>query len=151
MFLCFSWIIGNYITVTPTPSLPPGFYRNLERGEHFPVGTIVKFTPPDAVVPTMPAGIHYVMKKVAAVPGDGVCWSADVMVINNSERIPRHPDHGLTAGLEGCQVLQANELIVVGTHPKSVDSRDWGPLDQRRITHRLKPLWTWSQGIEEER
>ena len=47
---------------------------------------MVEFTPPDAVLPYLegtPAGAH-LMKQVAGIAGDTVCWDMTAMTVNGT-------------------------------------------------------------------
>ncbi|WP_410968981.1 hypothetical protein [Salmonella sp. SAL4444] len=44
---------------------------------------------------------------------------------------------------QGCTTLVPEQVVVVGTHPLSLDSRDVGPVHRARLWARLSPLWTW--------
>ena len=44
---------------------------------------------------------------------------------------------------QGCHTIPAGELLLVGTHPRSFDSRYIGVVDGQLLQFRVHPLWTW--------
>ena len=136
---------GTHATINVTPSLPMGVYWRLACPRALASGLVVELSPPDALLQYLdgtPAGTH-IMKQLAGIPGDTVCWDAVSMRVNGTIVAPRLADRPLLPALQGCRTLGPEEIAVIGTHPRSLDSRDIGPVDQRRILHRLIPLWTW--------
>jgi len=136
---------GRHLSFNVTPSLPRGLYWRLARPAVLVSGMLLELSPPDAVLAfmeTFPVDTH-LLKQVAGVAGDTVCWRADTMGVNHQLVVLRLATHPLSPGLEGCRTLTPNELVVLGQHPQSVDSRDIGPIDRRRVLYRLVPVWTW--------
>jgi type IV secretory pathway protease TraF len=106
---------------------------------------LVLLTPPDALVPHL-GSLPHALKQIAGLPGDTVCWSATAMVMPDGAPYPRLVD-ALRGGGDGtCRVLTADEVVLVGTHPYSLDSRDIGPVSVHRLVARLTPLWAWTAG-----
>jgi type IV secretory pathway protease TraF len=106
---------------------------------------LVLLTPPDALVPSL-GTLRAVLKTVAGLPGDVVCWTADTMVVNGTDPYVRQTPLAPLGAPEGCVTLAPDEVVVVGTHPLSLDSRDVGPVHVHRLWARLTPLWTWGGG-----
>jgi len=132
---------GLHVTFNRTPSLPMGFYWQTAPAP-LHVGDIVRFMPPDRALPYLGAYPPHValVKQVVGLPGHSVCWAKAQMTVQ-TQAFPRQPQHPLP--FVGCHPVQSGELIVVGQHAKSLDSRQLGAIDQRRVVARLIPLWTW--------
>jgi len=136
---------GIHATLNVTPSLPMGLYWRLACPRALAAGLVVELSPPDALLPYLdgtPAGTH-ILKQLVGIPGDTVCWDEASMRVNGAIVAPRLPERPLPVGLQGCRTLGTEELAVIGTHPRSLDSRDIGTVDRRRLLHRVIPLWTW--------
>ena len=43
----------------------------------------------------------------------------------------------------GCLTLGADDLLLLGTHPDSYDSRYYGPVPRANVAATCTPLWTW--------
>lgn len=119
-------------------------------GEGVPVGLFVQFTPPARVTVTMQQvapGVTTALpwvKQVAATGGTTVCWEDGALYL------PGHPPAPL--GLvgrypltppAGCLTLAVQELMLLGSHPQSFDSRYVGPLTRQELTAVCQPLWPW--------
>jgi type IV secretory pathway protease TraF len=128
-------VIGQHVSLNLTPSLPRGVYLRQAVGT-IHRGALVAFTAPDrwvevlSAIPGWQVGTP-LLKRVAAIAGDTVCGEGATFVIN-----PPWP-------AQGCRLVQPGELVVIGTHPHSFDSRQAGPIDVRRIQATLTPLLTW--------
>ena len=44
---------------------------------------------------------------------------------------------------QGCLRSRRGSCILVGTHPRSFDSRYIGVVDGQLLQFRVQPLWTW--------
>ena len=108
--------LGSHIVMNVTPSLPPGFYWRQQTLPPLRPGMLVLLTPPDAMVPSL-GMLRAVLKTVAGLPGDAVCWTPDTMVVNGTTRYLRQTLHASLGALEGCVTLTHDEVVVVGTHP----------------------------------
>ena len=148
----YSWRTGAHFTRNVGVSLAPGIYLCLPVPEDglLPLGAIVEIAPPTSVwagmeVPAELAPLHW-LKQVVGGESDVTCWVATAMVIHRSgspssvwgyatAATPRHN--------AGCHVLGPDELIVVGTHPRSYDSRYFGPLARSAVTGVCEAVWIW--------
>jgi type IV secretory pathway protease TraF len=139
---------GLHLTLSLSPSLPVGLYWKGGAVKPLTIGALVELSPPDALFPLL-ASLHVaapgtpLLKRVVALAGDEVCWTGWHMIIWGRERYARQENRILDPRLAGCRVLEPDEVIVVGDHPHSVDSRDVGPVHRGRVLARVIPLWIW--------
>jgi type IV secretory pathway protease TraF len=57
-----------------------------------------------------------------------------------------YPYHAAKIGMrrpDACLTVPLEHLILVGTHPRSFDSRYIGMVDGHLLQFRVWPLWTW--------
>jgi conjugative transfer signal peptidase TraF len=123
-----------------SPSEPPGVY--VRTGDAPARGRIIAFRVPAAAFPYADrhlATLHRrpVLKAIAAVAGDVVCMTGDVLVINGRRRAPIQTLDNEGARLprwRGCGVLPKGEVFVFSDRiPNSFDSRYYGPVAPRDI------------------
>jgi type IV secretory pathway protease TraF len=121
-------------------------YWRLGLPAHLAVGDTVEVTPPDglfAVVPhTLIPRVTTMVKRVGAIGGEEVCWNEWAMW-SEGRWWKRYPTHPLAEGLLGCTTVRDDEVVLVGEHPRSCDSRDFGPVHRGHILWVVVPLWTW--------
>jgi type IV secretory pathway protease TraF len=120
---------ANFLRVNTTPSVPVGVYLAFGQPHR---GDYAELCPPDAIaedgidkgyIPIPGPCYHFsawLIKKVAAVGGD---------VVDVSQR--------------GRIRLAADQVFVVGAHPRSWDSRVFGPISLSCLRGRLTPILTW--------
>ena len=161
VFLCamlFFGTISSYlgISYTYTGSLPCGIYRRVDT--RIARGCFATFNPKlDAKT------AHFLdtyarrgsdnlwMKQIVGVPGDVMSMSPDGYMLVNGVPIPhskwfpiqsktgkpyfKHPAYPYT--------VPPNKYVLLGTHPKSLDSRFYGPIPASIITEINTPILTW--------
>lgn len=95
-------------------------------------------------------GAQPVIKKVAAQSGDNVLLLLDQVKINgatlpHSVTLPADQQHHfLPAAARGVYLIGQNQVWLYGTSSAlSWDSRYFGVINTRQITHIVKPLFTW--------
>ena len=145
--------VGSHLIWNATPSLPLGLYWLSRIAPATPTssGALVAFAVPDAVRDLvrerryLPAGALLV-KRVVATPGDRVCTAGSTFAVNGqplgailSEDTAGRP----LPHYEGCGPVPEGWLFVASHHPKSFDSRTFGPLPARAIRGTVTPLWTY--------
>ncbi len=88
----------------------------------------------------VPSGTPLV-KRVAAADGDRVCWTPQEVQINGHPAAPLLPRsaQGLPP-LAGCLRLGAGQLLLLQDHPRSFDSRYFGPAPATAVAGRLVRL-----------
>jgi conjugative transfer signal peptidase TraF len=142
-----------------TPSVPVGLWRIsavaiLERGR------VVSFCPPATDVfldarrrgylnrGSCPGALEPMLKVLAALPGDEVLQTADALFINgrpvpNSKALEADAEgRSLPSLANGRFVVGAGEGLFLGVHPRSFDSRYFGPLPLAAIEGEAHPILT---------
>lgn len=143
--------VGSHLVWNGTESLPLGLYwlvsldaRPLHRGQ------LVAFPVPDSVRGLvhergyLPDG-SLILKRVVALPGDRVCVRDGVLVVGDRVlgRVLEHDIAGRPLPHDRrCDRIQAGEIYVAATHPRSFDSRSFGPVAVRDLRGAAKALWT---------
>ena len=143
-------LVASRLIWNGTPSLPLGLYLRVER-QHPRAHDLVALRVPMNVRPLvherryLPDG-SLLLKPVAAAAGESVCRRGDELLINGvvfghvlSEDSAGRP----LPSFGGCQVLGEHELFLASHHPRSFDSRTFGPVDDRALKGTVIPLWTF--------
>lgn len=142
------------IVINTSPSVAPGLYV---RSRDAPaVGRLVDFRVPTAAAEFVRARTHgrtdggdwYILKPIAAGPGDNVDCTGRWLVINGRRLAPMPPavdDAGDPLPVwRGCRTLADDEFFVFSSRiPNSFDSRCYGPIRRRQIEAVRRPLITW--------
>ena len=135
-----------------SPSVPVGLYLVTRASPR--VGNLVVLRLPPVIAAFaarrgyLPASAHLV-KPVAAVAGDLVCrFGERVLVRGVLAGIAEDADADGNAmpTWQGCRIVQTGEVFVLGDHPRSFDSRYFGPLDTASIVGRVVLLWSHKPG-----
>jgi conjugative transfer signal peptidase TraF len=135
-----------------TPSEPVGIYRAVAGGAER--GALVWLKQPVGPVAYIlhryaPANIPLI-KRVAALPGDIVRVSAHGVRVNGM----LWPDSAALAGdAEGRSLrpypfgtyrVRAQQFWVMSNHPRGIDSRYFGPVQEASVISRVVPVIIWS-------
>jgi type IV secretory pathway protease TraF len=142
------WWLSRVLVYAPSASLPKGWYMRAFPARAVQVGDLVVLDVPGAMAAYVPMDVPHarLLKQVAALGGDMVCWSHDAMAVrtvHGAVRYPFHPASRAVRHPEGCTALDADSLVMVGTHPRSFDSRYVGQVPVSLVRFRVVPLWTW--------
>ena len=145
-----------FLIYNASGSAPLGFYylerRMPSRGE------LAVFKPPPAVeLLIMAHGMLPVpvplLKQIAAAGGDEICRAkepAGTISVNGkiiADVLDKDP-RGLTMpSCEGFTRLVDGEYFLLQPHPRSFDSRYFGPVLRCDILGVARPLWTWKPDI----
>ena len=89
-----------------------------------------------------------VLKPVAAADGDRVCRFGPAITINGHlAAIARHVDrNGRDLPMwQGCRRLSASQVFILARHPRSFDSRYFGPVQRHLSQGVAHPLLTFSK------
>lgn len=153
--LC-AYLLG--IRFTLTPSVPRGLY--LYTDEPIGVGRLVTFCPPEEVAVyalergylhrgSCPGGVEPLGKYVLATSGDTVSLSAQQILVNGRAVPESAVHHQDRVGRElphypfGRHVIGPDSLFMFsGHHPRSFDSRYFGPIPTSSVISTMRPLWT---------
>jgi type IV secretory pathway protease TraF len=148
------FLVTGRLVYTPFKSLPKGFYWRMSTTPAGQRGEVVVINSPDNWRPFLPANFPttHVMKQVVGVVGDVVCWTDDAMLVTLYAHTPdsvttTYPYHHAIDWRWGsggfCVTLRSHELVLVGTHERSMDSRYLGPVQYSAILYQVTPLLTW--------
>lgn len=148
--------LGFSVLARPVPilvwnssaSAPLGLYLVLPE-TRLRSGDMALITPPESFADLvarrgyLPRDVPLV-KQVAAMGGDHVCASGDVMTINGDKVAVRQKADSAGRPLpwwEGCRVLSTGEILFLMPAAQSLDGRYFGPLSSVHVIGRLVPLW----------
>jgi conjugative transfer signal peptidase TraF len=149
------FVLPRHLLVNWTPSLPVGLYAV----NYSPLpakGALVTACPPGPLAAealarryltrgSCPAGTMPMLKSVVAVPGDRVAVELDGVWINGKLLAHSSPFKEDRAGrpLSATRFrgrIPEGSVWLYGNHPRSWDSRYFGPLPTTSITHTLDEL-----------
>jgi len=154
------WALG--IIVTYTGSIPVGFYRIVANARPIQWGDIISFCLPNNVAKiglkrgylrhgTCANGSEALMKQVIAIPGDVVILAHHHITVNGVNMTVDYlaptsvtdKDHLPVTRFIKNGIYHANGYWVYGFGDShySWDSRYYGAIPEKNITHRLVPLW----------
>lgn len=136
------------VLINESPSLPKGVYvRTAASG--IPRGAVVALRQPVSVRPYlarlgMPPEVRLI-KRVAATGGDAVCSDGRWLIApRRTVRIrPRDAAGAALPAWSGCRRLAADERLLLGDTPTSLDSRYFGPVTTARIEGVYREILTW--------
>jgi conjugative transfer signal peptidase TraF len=147
-------------SVNTSPSLPLGLYRVVPAARPRIGDLVLVCLPPDVAAPARArgyltrgrcaSGVEPLGKRIGAAAGDTVLVTSAGLVINGRSipsTIPLRVDsHGRAlpqlAGYR--RGLRAGELwLVASGHPRSFDSRYFGPVSIHTVIAVMRPMWTW--------
>jgi conjugative transfer signal peptidase TraF len=113
------------------------------------VGAVVEFRTPQAVRAHLAGQFEYLLKPIAAGPGDTVDTTGGAVVIN-SVVVPHsamlaHDSQGRAVDAwRAKRVLGADEFFVLSTRiPNSLDSRYFGPIHRSQIESVRRCVWAF--------
>lgn len=138
----------SLLVYAPSASLPKGWYIRDVTQRPLATGDLVVVTMPEQLWTVIEGQRlpHRLLKHVAAGVGDQVCWETDAMTVSTAMGAAVYPYHVEALRMQqpqGCHTITAGELLLVGTHPRSFDSRYIGVVDGQLLQFRVHPLWTW--------
>jgi conjugative transfer signal peptidase TraF len=143
--------LGCHLVWNRTPSLPLGLYWLSRTSRPLAVSDIAVFPVPANVRGLvaerryLPPGVP-LLKPVVAVAGDRVCTSGGTTSVNGSPFGPvlRTDSQGRELPVDAlCGPVPPGHVYVATHHPRSFDSRTFGPVDLRTVQGRATPLWTY--------
>jgi len=146
-------VVGpRVIVINTSPSVAPGLYVRCAGPPA--VGRIIDFRVPYLARPYVrertgcDGDDWYILKPIAAGPGDRVDTTGSSLIINGHQ-IARMPPAHDSAGRRlpvwrDNRVLRPDEFFVFSARiPNSFDSRCYGPIPRRDIASVRSPLITW--------
>jgi conjugative transfer signal peptidase TraF len=140
------------LVINTSPSVAPGLY--LRSSEEPAVGKLVDFCIPPAARPYVHgrsgnSGENwYILKPIAAGPGDLVDTTGAWLAINGHPVAPMPPAQDSAGRVlpvwRDRRVLGSDEFFVFSNRiPNSFDSRCYGPIEYGQIESVRHPLLTW--------
>lgn len=146
------------IRFTLTPSMPIGLYRLVD--EPLVKGAMVTFCPPAWAADfalkrgylhrgSCDGGTEPLGKYILAMPGDTLVARPEGLILNGKAILASSIHYRDRIGRElmhlpfGLHVVGPDSLFLFsGHHPRSFDSRYFGPVPRGRILSTMRPLWT---------
>ncbi|MBF0451288.1 MAG: S26 family signal peptidase [Candidatus Magnetomorum sp.] len=153
-FVLASFFLSHHYVIQISSSLPCGVYKKKAISETILIGQIVLVVLSPEIRSFMinqqwiPAHLNYfLMKPVAARPGDHVRITPDAVYINHQYKGPvkqvdqegKHLPHYLFDG-----ILKKNTYFLLGTAQNSFDSRYFGPIHKQSIINSVEPFITFN-------
>lgn len=134
--------------INESPSLPRGVYLRTPAAG-IGRGAVVSLRQPHIVRPYfsrqgMPAEVRLI-KRVAATGGDTVCSDGRWLIAPmRTVRVPSRDSAGRPLPTwRGCRRLAADERLLLGDTPSSLDSRYFGPVRTAQIEGVYRETLTW--------
>ncbi|TXH34438.1 MAG: hypothetical protein E6Q94_04705 [Burkholderiaceae bacterium] len=143
--LFFNTQYGMFLDMAETRCLPEHLYLGYPRDAELKRGDVVSFKANDRIMFNIMTGKR-IAKVIAGMPGDHVVSNSSGLFINGKFIAKRHPTSLKNLAAKGKQpvdidrVLAPGELVVIGTLPRSFDSRYWGVLPASTVDRMVKPL-----------
>lgn len=143
--LLVALVSTRWIRLNISPSLPYGLYRLSAVQTPLTYGQLVVLPVPAPVRPWQSRWTP-LLKPIAGLPGDTVCYRADVLSVND---LPYGPVLRTAQGkpvphiAEGCFVVPAAYVFLASRVPRSLDSRYFGPVPVADLTAVAAPVVTW--------
>lgn len=84
------------------------------------------------------------VKRIAALPGDEICRENETILINQTQvaEVILHAPGGLSLPRwQGCHVLQVGEVFLLNEHPRSLDGRYFGIMQDSDLEGVATLLW----------
>lgn len=129
--------VGQIFFINRTSSMPKGIYakttsHNLKSG--------------DIIVLIIDQFKNNLIKYIAGISGSEFCfdenrdlWIDGISTAqDNTQKYPQDPPTQST-----CQTLKHDELLVLGEHPDSYDSRYFGLIKTSQVIAKVKLLWSF--------
>ena len=146
----FGWMFnthfGLYLDLSEIRCMPEHLYAGYPRTDApLKAGDVVSFKASNRVMLDLMTGKR-IAKIVAATAGDHVVSNENGVWINGKPVLERNPisleklaeKHKTPVNLN--KVLEPGELFVIGTLPRSFDSRYWGVLPERYVDRKVLPI-----------
>ena len=143
--MCQRWT--PWLLYNPTASAPRGWYWVM-RTQALQVGdlAVVRLPPNIATLASerryLPLGVP-LLKRVAAVGGQQVCVADHRLYVDTTPvaEVLRLDAAGRALPVwSGCRLLDGGEMLLIGDHAASFDSRYFGPVRTSSVEGRAVPL-----------
>jgi conjugative transfer signal peptidase TraF len=148
---------ANGLRYNSTDSMPHGWYRNVDSGDHARKGDLVIAAPPHTVAFSCAVqrgyfkGSDLLLKHLVAVEGDRLDIDEGGVRVNGVPLPHSRPLERDKVGRPLPQVylpdypLQAGEILLMSDSscPWNFDGRYFGPIPRACIQGVVRPVWTW--------
>jgi conjugative transfer signal peptidase TraF len=147
LLILLSIPFARVIVVNPTDSLPRGLY--IKTSAPRTTSSIVEFRTPASARAHLQGHYAYLLKPIAAGPGDHVDTTTGQVLINghaipNSRLLTTDSTGRAVTPWLASRTLGPDEYFVLSTRiPNSIDSRYFGPIHHSDITTTRRCLWAW--------
>ena len=138
------------VILNETPSMAKGAYVRMDDVAKLKRGDIIAMPMNSAARNYLVKKLGYpndtmLIKRVAGLSGDLVCRHGSVVTINKrtlvAARSDRQGNH--LQAWNGCRTLSTNEVIILGDHPASFDSRYFGSVSRSELAGNYRAIITW--------
>jgi len=142
--------------INTASSLPKGIYKITEKSSCCEKGDLILFCLPDAATEKAKkrgyvkggfckGGLWPLMKTVKGVSGDKIEIKNGNININGAPlgKVLEKDSRGREMKRLKNFTLSENEFFAISHHPKSWDSRYFGPIHRKSIIGKMKRVWTW--------
>jgi signal peptidase I len=129
--------LGQIIFLNQTASMPTGIYVK-NSSMKLKIGDIIIFYAKDKN--------YNLLKYIAAHEGDEYCLDFESTLWVNGFPVAQKSIvkyYGDLPAQSLCQTLKKDELLVLGEHPNSYDSRYFGPIKRDQVIAQVKLALAW--------
>lgn len=144
--ILFSSNYGIFLDIAETRCMPEYLYLGYPKAPILQRGDIISYVATDKTMLGLFTGKR-MAKIIAGLPGDHVVTSEDGAFVNGARVGERSPltlanmELRRATPINMNRKLQPGELFVVGTLPRSFDSRYWGVLPAQDVDRMVKPVF----------
>ena len=138
------------IIINETISMAKGAYVRTGKVDDLKRGDIIAMPMNASAKDYLGAKLGYpqdtmLIKRVVGLSGDIICRQGTIVTIDGTSVRAFSKD---TSGNElptwsGCHTLLLNEVILLGDHSSSFDSRYFGPVTRQELSGTYKAMMTW--------
>ncbi len=136
--------------INETPSMQKGLYVRTGDAQKLKRGEIVAMPMPKSAKDYLVGKLGYpadtfLIKRVAALPGDLVCRQADTLTVAGKTLQAKARDRHDNAlpNWQGCYKLSNEEIFIQGDQPESFDSRYFGPVSRHALSGTYRQVLSW--------
>ena len=135
-----------WLCLNTSPSVPLGLYWKTRVPTPLRRGTLVVLPVPERLQAWHSAR-QPLLKPVAAIAGDRVCWIDRTLYVWGVDYGPVLSEaHGLLLPQrEGCLIVPPGEVFLASREPRSLDARYFSTVPIGTLTARAIPVVTWER------
>jgi conjugative transfer signal peptidase TraF len=136
--------------INETPSMQKGLYVRIDDAQDLKRGEIVALPMPKNAKDYLVDKLGYptdtfLIKRVAALPGDIVCRQTDTVTVAGKTLQAKARDRhdNVLPTWQGCYKLSNEGVFIQGDHPGSFDSRYFGPVSRHALSGTYRQVLSW--------